>query len=66
MRPKLIMLLVLMAGTVVFMSFLIKQSATTKMVCEKKDCCKKPEACPDGGGNTPTGSFNHLIVSTIK
>ena len=69
MRSKLPLLLVLLVGTVVFMSFLIKESGNTKkLACEKKDCCNKPLDCPEteNGKAAPNGSLNHLIVSNLK
>jgi hypothetical protein len=70
MRPKLILLLVLAVGSLTFMAFLLNQQSVPKAVCEKCCPCKKttPPPPPDSGGDDDllSGSFNHLIVSTIK
>jgi hypothetical protein len=69
MRPRLILLLALLALTVSFMAFLVKDQGEKKMVCSKGACTGQPPAAPaetSGGGEMDNGSFHHLIVSTIK
>jgi hypothetical protein len=67
MKPRFILLLALMAVTVTFMAFLVREDGA-KISCEKSPCCKKAVAPPaeSGGGGMDDGSFKHLIVSTIK
>jgi hypothetical protein len=69
MRPRLILLLVLLTLTVTFMAFLVKDQEK-KMVCSKGNCGEQqPPAVPTSGGGSDemdNGSFHHLIVSTIK
>jgi hypothetical protein len=69
MRPRLILLLALVALTVTFMAFLVKDQGEKKMVCSEGTCPKQqPKAAETGGGGgeMDNGSFHHLIVSTIK
>jgi hypothetical protein len=70
MRPRLILLLALLALTVSFMAFLVKDQGEKKMVCSKGSCTAQPPAAQpaetSGGGEMDNGSFHHLIVSTIK
>lgn len=67
MRPKLILLSGLAIVSITFMAFLLNQQFTPKAVCEKCCPCKKASPPADSGGDDLfTGSFNHLIVSTIK
>ena len=71
MRPRLILLVALVALTVTFMAFLVNAQGEKKMVCSKGTCTEqKPEPKPaetgGGGGEMDNGSFHHLIVSTIK
>ena len=65
MRPKQTLLLVLAIGSVAFMTFLFCQNLGPKVSCEK---CKKEVSKQDSssGDEMFKGSFNHMIVSTIK
>ena len=65
MRPKIVLLGLLLSGSVIFIAFLLIKSAVTKVACEK--CKEAPPAKDSGGGNELLdGSLNHLIVSTRK
>ena len=65
MRPKIVLLGLLLTGSLVFIAFLLNKSAAMKVACEK--CKEVPPAKDSGGGNELLdGSLNHLIVSTRK
>lgn len=63
MKPRLILLLLLGIMTITFMAFLVIGAQKTGVTCEQSKSDKQDEG---GGVEMDNGSFNHLIVSTIK
>lgn len=62
MRPKSILLLALMAVSVTFVTFLLLESQSTNITCEKGTGCKEPDKTGTEKGVLATPE-NHLIVS---
>jgi|GEM_PF-4892237 len=68
MRPKLTLLFLLLFGALASSAYLMEISENKKMGCAKKCSSKKPPAIEQNGGGEQIldGSFNHMIVSTLK